>query len=357
LGKMTVQNLVLKIETKRLKNAKWDLDLPLSEAKKNGEIVALGESQLIRWLCELHGFVDRNEQVLSLKRQIKSLKKQENSIRNRRKIREMYEQLDELQFLSDYVLVVMNTAGDYRKIVKNGFKINGVKYRRLLGTPGGVKTSTIVFVSEDVYPEIWRRIENGRDLSVPMVPGKLDSYRSLVCSVSVPLSMPNGVAIVRDVETSFKADVIKLGHDETDEPTMEYETDADVSLDVSDGMGLMTPELAERWSHELGKDYISGGICIRNAFTKGMVFAFPILEYFTEVVGSTVIKDIYDRDVDLAKTELVLTESQVKLWNSYPTTEEFLRNCQDNHYTFAATKVAPSLVELDAVRTLNSLVL
>lgn len=353
MGKPTVQNLVLKIETNRLKKERWNLVLPLSEAKKNGEVVALGESQLIRWLCEINGFVDRNEEVLSLKRQIKFLKKQTNSVGNRKKIRKMYDKLDEMQYLKDYVLVVMNTGSHYKRIVKSGFKINGIKYRRLLGTPGGVKTKTIVFVSENVYPEIWKRIENGRDQSVPMVPGKLDSYRALACSASTPLSDPRGVVIVNDVETTFRADVINLSHDDTDEPVMEYEKDAEVSLDASDGMGFMSPELAERWGKELGLDYIPGGVCIRMAFTKGMVFTFPYLEYADKVANTRVVKDVYGRDVDLSNIELVLTESQAKLWKSYASTEDFLKNCQDNHYSFSVTKVAPPTLENE--RTLNLL--
>ena len=349
------QNLVLKIETSRLKKAKWKLTLPLQEAKKNGEVVALGESLIMRWICELNGVTNRNEQVSSLRMKIKALKKLPSSLDNRKNIREMYEKLDELLYIKDYVLVIMNTAANYRKIVKDGFEINGVKYRRLLGTPGGVKTATIVFVSERIYPELWNRIENGRDMTVPMVPGKLDSYRSLVCSASTPMSMPKGVVIVSDVETAFKSDVINLSHDETDEPVMEFVKDADVSLDISDGMGLMTPELAERWSNDLGLDYVTGGICIRYAFTKGMVFTFPILEYADNVAGTRIIKDIYGRDVDLSDVELVLTESQVKLWKSYPTTEDFIRNCQDNNYTFSATKIAPPTLENE--RTLNLLVL
>ena len=44
---------------------------------------------------------------------------------------------------------------DYQTIYKNGFKINGITYRRLLGTTGGVKNNTIVFVNEKstfIYP-------------------------------------------------------------------------------------------------------------------------------------------------------------------------------------------------------------
>lgn len=347
----SVQNFVIKIESKRLAKEKWDIRLPLSEAKKNGEVVTLGESQMLRWLCQINGLTDRNAEVMSLKNELKELKKRRNGAKNRRKIGEIYEKLDQLQYQRDYVLVVMNTAAHYKKLANSGFMLNGVKYVRLLGTAGGVKTRTIIFVSDIVYDRIWTKIENNRDTTIPITPGKLDSYRALTCSVSSPVSMPNGIAIVRDVETSFKANVVKLSNENSDEPVMEYVEEEDVTLCASDGMGLMTPELAARWASELGLDYTPGGYNLRYAWTKGMAFTFPILEYADKVAGTRIIEDIYGNKVDLTNVELILTESQVKLWNSYKDTDDFIENCINNGYDICVAKIAPK--ELENERALN----
>ena len=72
--------------------------------------------------------------------------------------------------------------------------MNGRHYKRLLSTAGGVKLSTIIFMSDTgesgavMRDEITRRIENGRDPSKKLVPAKLESYRSLVCSASSPVT-------------------------------------------------------------------------------------------------------------------------------------------------------------------------
>lgn len=114
-----------------------------------------------------------------------------------------------MKFIDDYLLLVIDRKTDYAKANK-GFKVNGIRYRRLLGTSGGIKNSTIVYISERLYPEIKRRLDNKRDMKQKLVPAKLEAYQGLICSASVPVPMPNGVIVVKDCITHFKDDVILL---------------------------------------------------------------------------------------------------------------------------------------------------
>ena len=65
--------------------------------------------------------------------------------------------------------LIIDKEKDYWRACK-GFKINGIKYVRLLGTNGGIKNSTIVFVSERLATELRRLIDNGRDKTKELVP-------------------------------------------------------------------------------------------------------------------------------------------------------------------------------------------
>ena len=50
------QKYILKLNSSRLRKARWKLSLPLEEAMKNkNDLVALGSSQVLRFLDELHG--------------------------------------------------------------------------------------------------------------------------------------------------------------------------------------------------------------------------------------------------------------------------------------------------------------
>ena len=160
----TCQKFVFKIHTKRLVEAKWDLTLPLDEARRNHEIISLADSTVLRWIDELNGVTDAEAKARSIKRRIKMLRNEPSCLENRREIRRLYTELDAVQFKPDYMCLVVDKKNDYRRACSpKGFKINGITYRRLVGTTGGVKNSTIVFVSDRLIDEIRKRIDNGRN--------------------------------------------------------------------------------------------------------------------------------------------------------------------------------------------------
>lgn len=347
---LTSQRFVYKIHTSRLRRAKWNLTLTINQARENKELIALSESQMMRFIDELNGITNPEIHIADIKLQIKKLKLEKNLAYSRPKIKKLYKELDKYQFKKDYVCVVIDNNKDYMKIYKNGFQINGITYRRLLGTTGGVKNNTIVFVNEQLLPELKRRIDNGRNLTKEFTPAKLEAYNALVCSSSIPVSMPNGVVVVHDCITHFKSDVIELDDTGLDQPSMKYIKDKDIELNDSDGYGLAYPPLMERWGEEIGEDFMLPGCVIRNSFCKGAVFPVDFQKFAREHNIKT-ITDVWGNTYDINKVELILTESMLKLWDSYSSIEDYLKNCEMNHYTFAITKSSEE--ELENVRTMN----
>jgi len=282
--------------------------------------------------------------------EIRRLRKEQNSVQNRRRIRQLYAKLDTIQFKPDYLCVIIDKEKDYHRACR-GFSINGVKYQRLLGTNGGVKNETIVFVSEQYADEIRRRINNGRNMEKAMVPAKLEAYKALTCSASIPVSMPRGILVVSDCETEFMSDVIYLNDDGDGEPVMEERKQTTVQLKESDGYGLMLPSLARRWSDELELDYLVSGVNTRFAWEKGMVFTFDFLDFAKNIAGTYIVKDAWGNDVDIRNVELILTTSMLKLWDAYTSCDDYVQNCIRNGYTFSIAKTCPK--ELESERTLN----
>lgn len=338
------QRYIFKISSTRLKKAKWDLTLPLPEARRNEEVISLNDSQMLRWIDELNGVGDTEAEAARIKAEIRSIKLQPQSLQNRREIKRLYEKLDEVQFKPDYMHLVIDKDKDLYRACR-GFKINGIRYARLLGTNGGVKNATIVFVSERLVYQLRERIENGRDASVAQIPAKLEAYRALTCSGSTPVSMPRGILVVPDCETKFREDVIMLNDEGVDEPDMQFVKDFEITLDESDGYGLMLPSLARRWSDELHLDYMASGMNTRFSWEKGMVFCFDFLEFADKVAHTRIVKDAWGNDVDLSDVELILTTSMVKLWNCYHSIDHYLQCCADNHYSFGITKTCPKTLE------------
>lgn len=278
------------------------------------------------------------------------MRKEPSSYQTKKEIRKLYSDLDTLQFKPDYMCLIIDREKDYYRACR-GFSINGVNYVRLLGTNGGIKNSTIVFVSERVSDELRRRIDNGRDPNKEMVTAKLEAYKALTCSASVPVSNPNGVLVINDAETEFLSDTIYLS-DETDgEPLMEERKGQLIKLNASDGCGMMLPSLAERWSKELGLDYVMSGCNTRFSFEKGMVFTFDFLDFADKVANKYIVKDAWGNSVDIRSVELILTTSMVKLWDSYMSCDDYLKSSYSNGYTFGVAKTCPK--RLESERNLN----
>ena len=346
-----LQRYILKVHSSKIRKANWDLNLPLSDARKNDEIISLASSQMLRWIDELNGDEDSEERAREIRNEIRQLRKLPNTRETKRQVRKLYSELDRIQFKPDYVSIIMDRKSDYKNLCK-GFKINGIPYKRMLGTAGGIKMSTIVFVSVRLYDELNKRVNNGRDMSKAFNPAKLEAYKALTCSASHPVSMPNGIAVVKDCETEFFDTVIHLENGPGDEePIMSDPVYEKIKIDASDGFGLMLPSLAERWSQELGLKKTVAGFNTRCSFEKGMVFTFDFLDFADKVAGSYIIKDVWGYDIDLRNVELILTESMLKLWDSYGSCDEYMRNCRENKYTFAVTKNTP--IRLESERSLN----
>ena len=266
---LTCQKFIFKIHSSRLRKNRWRLTLPIEEARKNDEVISLASSQTLRWIDSINDIQDADSQAKAIKKEIKTLRNGEDSVKNRHAIKELYKQLDKLQFQPDYMALIIDKEKDYYRASK-GFTINGIKYKRLLGTNGGIKNSTIVFVSERVVDTLKYRIANGRNPDKELVTAKLEAYQALTCSASVPVSFPKGIAVVNDCETSFLSDIIYLTDECEGEPTMELQRNQKVDLNASDGFGIMLPTLAERWSKELKLDYVISGANTRFSFEKGM---------------------------------------------------------------------------------------
>lgn len=353
---------VLKLNTTFLAKHKWNLTLPLGEARKcPGCVVSLSDSQVLTWINELNGTEDKDEKAKEITKDIKFLKKQPNSVENRKLISEKYDELYKLQFVEDYMCLIIDKNSDYDRANK-GFFINGIKYRRFLATTGGVKMSTIVYVSERLYPALKHRLDNGRDLKNPknrtedikLVAAKLEAYQALICSGSIPVSWPRGIIVVPDCMVHFKSDIVLLDDsDETKEPVITHKKDYDIEADVSDGCSIMLPALSRRWNGELNGDPNStmSGCNLRCSWLKGMTFTMDYINWARKNKLGYYIEDVWGQKRDIRESELIVTESQLKGWSWYSSWEDYYNNCIRNHYTMRVAKTAPH--KLDDVRQLN----
>lgn len=351
------QTFVLKINTGYLSKHNWDLHLELDKIRKESQIVvSLGSSQVLRWMTQIQGRQNDDLTATGIKNEIKYIKKQKNSAENKNKIRELYSKLYKTQFQQDYLMLVMDSVKDYKRALQ-GFTVTvdgrTVKYRRLLGTAGSIKKSTIIFVNEEIHEELMIRLNNGRDLEKKFVPAKLNAYYALACSASIAVSWPR-VIVVKDAFTNFKSDVLLVddSNPSLDEPIVRQVNDYDIEYDVSDGMGFVTPEMSAKWAQELNEgDEPLSGVNTRCSFLKGMLFTVPFQEFAEEVAHTYKIIDAWGAERDVRDADAIITVSMLKLWDSYPSYESYYENCMKHDYEFAVAKSTPH--KLRNVHTTN----
>ena len=380
------QTFVLKINTGYLSRHNWDLTLKLKEIRKQSQlVVSLGSSQVLRWMPELTGNKDNDIEASQIKQDIKYLKQHGNSADNKTIISQKYDRLYELQFQPHYMMLVMDSPDDYRRVCSHGFKITidygheideygnsskTIKYKRFLGTAGSIKKSTIMFVDENIHDALMKRINNGRyegpksdepaktyngmALNYKFIPAKINAYFALQCSASIPVPWPR-VIVVNDVFTKFH-DVVRVVRDTGGEnpewPSVSEPTEKEIEINTCDGMGLVSPEMSAKWAEALneGSEPLSG-FNTRCAFLKGMVFTVDFKQFAEEVAHSYIIKDAWGDERDIRDADVILTVSMLKLWNSYAGYEDYYNNCIENGYEFCIAKSTPH--ELRNVHTTN----
>lgn len=322
------------------------LTLTMRDAAATGRLIKLADSDFMRFTDRVNGCEDKQERIDDVKRRLKRAQKRGADGET---VAHLHSRLNEMMFCSDIITVSFEKAAQLHKC-SSGVKVNGTVYKRLVGTPNGVKRGAVIFAAERTMDDgetfldkARRHLDYSRDTSIPLVPAKYEAYKALSLSSSFPLSMPHGVVVVPDCVTTFTADYLSID-DAPDggEPVMTHRR-GEVSNVESDGYGLMTPELMERWGAELrcrgGRLH---GVCIRHAYTKGMVFPVDYKAYIKENISGGreffLVRDVWGNEINIFDTELILTASMLKLWDSYAGWDDYIGKATAHGYTFAATK-------------------
>lgn len=347
------QRHIFKIESKRFRTNDWILDLTREDAIKNDELVAVGESEILRIIDKItNGENTKTKQYFQKKDEIELIKQEPTSKENKLKMKKINNEINELLFEKHYIMIVFNTKKDYRVAVKNGVALNGIKYKRLYGTTVGIKKNTIIFVSDEIHRELHNKIECGRDTEIEIVPAKYEAYKSLASSVSTPVRQvsADGILVVHDHVTSFKSDVTEVKPCKNGEPVIQNIKDKEMSMEQSDGNGFITPELSYQFAQDLGENYTPTGFVVRNAFLKGVLYTFPFDEFIEKIAikehnKSPYVEDVWGNIVDTRNVRMVLTTSMLKLWKAYNSIQDYIECCKENDFGFSVTKVIPKELE------------
>ena len=357
------QRFILKIHSSRLKLSKWSLDINLKEARDNEELISLGDGQLLRFIREIRNINNTEKQIKEIKKEIKDIKKDKNSRKNKEKIMELYNELDKMLYIKDYIAIVFDKKSDFdRATGKKGVFINGKRYKRLIGTTGGVKGNTVMFCTEEIHKELNDRLENGRKKDVPIIPAKFEAYKSLSASVSTPVTQTDRILVIKDGTTHIKDKVIRVYDNDKGGFKVDHNVEYEADKDFTDGGGMVRPSIMEQWAIDLGltkgddngdivADYIPSGVNSRWSYEKGMLVTYDFEMFAKEIAGTYEVIDAWGNKHDIRNIDIILTTNMLKLWNAYDDIDDYLNNCKKNNFLLSVTKVTPK--ELEIKRNMN----
>lgn len=353
---ITNQRLIYKIHSDRFVSNNWNLTLDFDTARRNQEVVSLGDSIALRMIRRMKGNNITEEEI----NRIKNRKKKAT---DKRTIQKLNKKLNEMKFEDDYIVIVFDKIAhwNYATNSKNKVILNGKRFVRLIGTNGGIKNNSVVFINEKLHKELDKKLNNSRDTKVPYVPAKFEAYKALAFSGSTPVTQPRKILVIKDGVNKIKDNVLKLSDDGKGGFNLHEEKDCEIEVNYTDGCGMISPSLMEQWVIDLGEfhydeqgnkvaNYISSGANIRGFSTKGMVATVPFVEYGDEI-GEYMVEDIWGDMVDIREVDLILTDNMVKLWNGYKSCDEFMKACKENWFEFCVAKLLPE--ELENVRNMN----
>lgn len=375
----------MKFKSNRLKKFNYDISLTFDEAKKLGEIVALADNQILRSIRDITKHTinyDKLEVLYKLREKLKhkksktykstTLKKYNEIIQKlsakskkhplvisikeklispnlqvSKQIQSIQDKINRTMFIPEYISVVIEHEKQYNYLYANGFKVNGVIYRRLSCSAGQARVSTVIFCSEVIIDELEEVLNNNRNKNVPVVPSKFNAYFGLSGSATYRVSEPRFI-VVKDFinKATFMASYVTetaYGEDDIIE-------DKEVTLDMNrtDGMGLITYEQSSKWAAELGLDWTPSQWCVRQNFIKGMLCTFPIIEFCKEKNNGNYIVDTIYKDengeyikADLRNYDVIISESQFKLWSSFRSVNEYIGNYHKNKLYWGVSQYTP----------------
>ena len=351
------QLYTMKFKSLRLKEYNYNITLTPEEARENGELVALSDNQILRSIRKIHNRQIDYNLLEQWYKERDLLKKQKHSKENAERIAELQNNITNMMFVPEYITIVMEHPSHYEYLYYNGLMLNNKKYIRFSSSASQSRVSTVVFCEEETAKKLNEILDNGRNKNKELCPSKFNAYKGLAGSSTKVVSTPR-FCVIPDYKVKQLTKVNFVTETGLDEDDIIEIKEVELEYNRFDGQGLITYRKAKEWAEELGLGYVPAQWCIRQNYIKGMLCVFPIEEFCKyKNNGNYLIDTIYKDEngdpikVDLREIDVILTESQFKLWDSFSSLEEYIRNCELNDLKWGVALVSPE--EPDDILTMN----
>lgn len=197
---------------------------------------------------------------------------------------------------------------DLKKLLNEGFKLNGISYVRIGKSSSQAKDGITVFINEKYYDEMMKRSQLGLKVSKVVV-SKYESYRNLILSScqTVEDDLPY-IVIVDEYEKTIENQYIRYASKKdvyyTDKVTGEEkiakdqrfikEGYKDIGISPFDGFGVHDKKVSRKINNSIGTRKDTVLFQIRLPFMKGVTVEFDFKKFYRERKVKK-IKDVFGK--------------------------------------------------------------
>ena len=323
-----------------IKAGGFRLIVDAATAERGGNVVSLGDSEMLRVVRKVtgHGFTKFGYEQLVEEREW--VMKQGGTAGGRSRVRELGMAMLGMVFVPELVSVQTRRNSSYLKLAKDGFWLNGEKYVRFMCGAGHARTNRTLFIAERIFAEVDELLRCGVAKNVVVAPSKWNAYYALTSSATYRVSEPR-VCVVADREVEMAKTVDWIEHDEEKDEDRIERQERKLTFNLWDGMGLISPSFAQKWAFDLELEYLPSAFVVRNAFCKGLVAVFDFHRFARDVAGRDEITDIWGNKYHCGDIDVILTQSQFKLWSAFKSWEQYLEGIHRSDLHWGVSKVAP----------------
>lgn len=311
------------------------------------------DSQLFRTVRDIRKKNISYKYLHRLQNEKEDLKKLPSSRETAKKIANTQDKIDKILFVPEIISIVMESLSDYRYLYKSKLKLNNKEYRRISCSAGQARVSTVIFCDTEIADELDEILDNRRDKKKKLVPSKFNAYKGLITSSTSVVSTPR-FCLAPDYKSDTTFDVNFVTETELHKDDIIDVRSTTETFNRFDGQGLVSVKMANKWAEELGLDYTPSQWCIRAPYCKGMLTVMDMKSFCdTELKEYKIGEDRYmiktsykDENgeykmVDIRNIDVVISESQLKLWDSYSSIEDYQDNCKKNNLKWGVALASP----------------
>lgn len=257
-----------------------------------------------------------------------TLDEQYNLMFDQFKLMNNEEENSERRFVDEIILVEAKNKENknLEKLLREGFKYNGVHYVRSGKSQSQAKDGITIFVKRELFEAALERTQLGVKINKAVI-SKYEAYRNLVFSSCTPIreeKLPYIVIVdeytkvIENQPIEYATEEIKTYFSKRKDKNVQkserqiLKGTTNVKLSPFDGFGVHTKEISLKWSKWLGlEDKPTPAFQIRLPYLKGMSVEAPIKEFYDEL-GVTQIQDVYGNWHDVENIDCIWNTSMFK---------------------------------------------